>query len=136
MTRVLSFFETYHERQDYLMNNSKHGYSLIELIIVIVILSILTLIAIPSFSRYRNKATLAIDSSNCRVIYYAALASSVSGGSITAGNPSNDLKILLDRSEVPKPIAGAANFVIVLDSDGNISSVNNGGSGDSFVSFP
>lgn len=49
--------------------SAKNGFTLIELIIVIAILSILSFIAIPRYTEYKRTAEINADKATCKTIY-------------------------------------------------------------------
>jgi len=117
------------------MKHNKFGFTLIELIIVIAILSILMLVAFPAYNKYVTDSRKAADAANCKVIYDAALIVHALGGTVTAGAPAGEVLGSLVDGIPLAPQAGGANYVIVL-SGSEVASVNNGGAGELFVSYP
>lgn len=54
------------------MRTTNHGYTLLELMIVASIITLLTVIAVPSFLNYQTKARLMLCKNNLRLLGYAA----------------------------------------------------------------
>lgn len=65
----------------------KKGFTLVELIIVIAIISILAAVAIPKFGAARQNANVAADQANAKIIA-TAVATAVANGDITASSSS------------------------------------------------
>lgn len=59
-------------RRYYMKYNGKKGFTLIELIVVLVILAIITAIAVPFFQSYWKRAEFRKNESNARTVYLAA----------------------------------------------------------------
>lgn len=59
-------------RRYYMKYNGKKGFTLIELIVVLVILAIITAIAVPFFQNYWKRAEFRKNESNARTVYLAA----------------------------------------------------------------
>lgn len=61
--------------------NSKKGFTLAELLVVVGIIAVLVAIAIPTFSAATKKATDAVHKANCRSAYAEAMVAYISGSS-------------------------------------------------------
>ncbi|EGC81805.1 prepilin-type N-terminal cleavage/methylation domain-containing protein [Anaerococcus prevotii] len=87
------------------MNKKKKGFTLIELIIVIAIISILAAIAIPRYNKSKLKAAYTADEANRQVLTTAA-EMAIADGNIdsfpwTEGSPSNN-EYIEKWPEIPK----------------------------------
>lgn len=54
--------------------NSKRGFTLVELVIVIAILAVLALILVPAISKYVGNAELAKNQASARIVYSSAVS--------------------------------------------------------------
>lgn len=67
--------------------SNKSGFTLIELMIVIVILGVLSAVAVPAFLKFTNKARISEASINLKTMSHGALTFYGAVHSTTAGNP-------------------------------------------------
>ncbi len=89
------------------MNKKKKGFTLIELIIVIAIISILAAIAIPRYNKSKLKAAYTADEANRQVLTTAA-EMAIADGNVdsfpwTDGNPAHN-EYIEKWPEMPKGI--------------------------------
>jgi len=66
-------------------NDSYKGFTLVELIVVLGVLTILSMILIPSLLNYTSRATIAKDSTNARSSYSEVQAAVDMGYIVTSG---------------------------------------------------
>jgi len=112
-------------------NNSK-GFTLIELMIVVVIIGILAAIAVPNFISMQDRAKEASTKSNCHTVQLAAEDFSVTNNGVYAAAvanfqgalPAGALLINPFTKAQTEPIDGAAGtpgqtgYVVVVDANG------------------
>ncbi len=81
------------------MNKNKEGFTLIELMVVVVIIGILAAIAVPNFVKMTEKAKIASVKSNMHTLQLTVESMSVehAGAYPTAGNNQADI-----ASEIPR----------------------------------
>lgn len=118
-----------------LKKKRKKGFTLIELIIVIAIIAILAAIAVPQFSKIREKANISTDISNAKAIH-STVATGIASEEIilpadkeyyelssvgvgTVGNGAINVESSIDGKVVPKAIQ-QSRFVVGIDASGNI----------------
>lgn len=84
--------------------NSKKGFTLAELLIVIAIIAILVAIMLPVFAAQLNKARAAAELSNVRAAYSELVANAMLGDStdLTAGptNTDSDGKLQIESTDL------------------------------------
>ena len=82
--------------------NNKKGFTLVELIIVVAILGVLSMLAVPKFTKSRKDAAIAVHDANVRTLESAATLAKSEGKTIdwpdTEGNWKNYLQ---EWPEVP-----------------------------------
>lgn len=87
--------------------NSKRGFTLVELVIVIAILAVLALILVPAISKYVGNAELAKNQASARIVYSSAVSE-------LAMNP--DFKDSMKEAEFFKAVRESSNVT-----DGKVS---------------
>ena len=108
-------FPLFHNpRQTRSQTNKPHGFSLIELLVVVAILAILAAIAIPTFLNQKKKAADGVVTSELKTLASALASSMVADNVVVSagadGNPaSNSGNVTIDGAAVPKN--GAIVFV-------------------------
>ena len=82
--------------------NNKKGFTLVELIIVVAILGVLSMLAVPKFTKSKKDAAIAVHNANVRTLESAATLAKSEGKTIdwpdTEGNWKNYLQ---EWPEVP-----------------------------------
>lgn len=115
-----------------LKKKKKKGFTLIELIIVIAIIAILAAIAVPQFSKIREKANISTDISNAKAIH-STVATGIASeeiilppdktyyelDSVGVGTGAIDVESNIDGKVAPKAIQ-QSRFVVGIDNSGNI----------------
>jgi type IV pilus assembly protein PilA len=120
-------------------NNSK-GFTLIELMIVVVIIGILAAIAVPNFISMQDRAKEASTKSNCHTVQLAAEDFSVQNDGVYSANvagfqaalPSGALLTNPFTKAVTEPVDGAAatpgqtGYVVIAQGGTNVGYTING----------
>lgn len=113
---------------------NKKGFSLVELMIVVVIMGILIAVAIPLYGAITDNANNKTCANNIKVIkntcsnYYASSDPQVVMPSLA------QLKTMMEEEEVPKCPVGTADYTIYVEADGRATVVcpNVGVTGNEF----
>ena len=102
-----------------LNKKKKKGFTLIELIVVIAIISVLAAIAIPNFGSARKNSNTAADQANAKIIA-TAVATAVANGD---QNPENEdvYSKYIDGGKIPKPKTPNTNkFDVAYDTSNGV----------------
>ena len=111
------------ERKSNMLKNRK-GFTLIELIVVIVIIGVLAAIVIPRLVGFQATARYKADVATAKTIATAAVTYMSENGFDTCA--LGDLTDFFDSGAAPTPQGGAAGAVFELDTaDGGVSEVRN-----------
>ncbi len=97
---------------------NKKGFTLIELIVVIVILGVLAAIAIPKLSGFSNRARWSADIATAKTIATAALTVNASDGS--QPTTLDDLTKYLDNPGITTQYDKTVAFYLDWDDDGSL----------------
>lgn len=83
--------------------NNKKGFTLVELIIVVAILGVLSMLAVPKFTKSTKDAAIAVHDANVRTLESAATLAKFEGKTIEWSYTNDDWKDYLQEwPEVPR----------------------------------
>ncbi len=103
-------------QHNYIQKNKRKGFTIVELIVVMAIIAILTLIAVPTFTKYIDKAEDTTEAANAKTLYTVAFTilteETVSPSGETYNTPGYDSSNngLSHNSELYKSIESIANI--------------------------
>ena len=85
--------------------NNKKGFTLVELIIVVAILGVLSMLAVPKFTKSRKDAAIAVHDANVRTLESAATLAKSEGKTVDWSDDNENWKdYLQDWPEIPKEL--------------------------------
>ena len=104
-----------------LRNKKKKGFTLIELIVVIVILGVLALVVVPRVGGFTKDAAISSHNANVRTLHSAAMMYAAENPGKT-GDEKDLEKYVQKMPSVPKGVPGVTDtkYTVTIDKDGKV----------------